>query len=91
MACRAKPSVQRIGDGDDLHDAGVEQPLHPLPDRGLGQPDDLGQRRVGLAAVRCSCSMMRLLTSSTPGPREACPRTSRLSQFSVRAASVSVP
>ena len=30
---------------------GVEQPLHPLADRGLGQPDRLGDGGVGLPAV----------------------------------------
>ena len=41
IACRWKPDLQRIGDRDDLHHAGVEQPLHPLADGGLGQPDGL--------------------------------------------------
>ena len=30
---------QRVGDRDDLHDAGLDEPLHPLADRGLGEPD----------------------------------------------------
>ena len=37
--------LHRVGDADDLQDAGVEQPLHPLADGGLGQPD--GGRRSG--------------------------------------------
>src|SRR3712207_9321207 len=38
-------------DLDDLHDTGVEQPLHALPDGGLRQPDRRGDARVGTAAV----------------------------------------
>jgi hypothetical protein len=43
--------LERIGDRDDLHDAGIQQPLHPLADGGLGEPDGLPDRRVGPAAV----------------------------------------
>ncbi len=51
MACRGKPTWSGIGDGDDLHDAGVEQPLHALADGGLGQPDRLADGGVRPAAV----------------------------------------
>ena len=47
----AEAEHQRVGHRDDLHDAGLLQPLHALPDGGLGQPDRLADRRVGLAAV----------------------------------------
>ena len=43
--------LERVGDRDDLHDAGVEQPLDPLADRGLGQADDLADGCVGTPAV----------------------------------------
>ena len=43
--------LERVGDRDDLHHAGVEQPLHPLADRRLGQPDRLADRRVRPPAV----------------------------------------
>jgi hypothetical protein len=39
--------LQRVGDRDDLHDAGVEQALHALPHGRLGQPDGLADARVG--------------------------------------------
>ena len=51
MACRWKPDLERVGDRDDLHDALVEQPLHPLPDGRLGQPDRLADGRVRPPAV----------------------------------------
>ncbi len=41
----------RIGDGDDLHDAAVDELLHPLPHRRLGQPDRLADRGVRAPAV----------------------------------------
>ena len=37
MAWRLEPHLERVGHRDDLHDVGVEQPLHALADRGLGQ------------------------------------------------------
>src|SRR5579862_6081409 len=40
-----------IGDRDDLHDPGLLQPLHALPDGCLGKPDRLADRRVGTPAV----------------------------------------
>ena len=43
--------LHRIGDRDDLHDAGVDQPLHPLAHRRLGQPDRLADRGVRAAPV----------------------------------------
>ena len=43
--------AQRVGDRDDLHDARVEQPLHALAHRGLGEPDGLGDRGVRAPAV----------------------------------------
>ncbi len=33
-----EPHLQRVGDGDDLHDVAVDELLHPLPDRRLGEP-----------------------------------------------------
>ena len=51
IACRAKPICMRVGDRDDLHDAGLDQLLHPLPHRGLGQPDRLADAGVGPATV----------------------------------------
>src|SRR6185312_8138814 len=42
---------QRIGDGDDLHHAGVLEALHALPDGRLGQPHGLADRGVGAPAV----------------------------------------
>ena len=47
-----EPELERVGDRHDLHDAGLGQPLHPLPDGGLGEPDRLPDRRVRLASVR---------------------------------------
>ena len=41
----------RIGDGDDLHHAGLEEALDPLADRRLGQSHRLGELGVGAAAV----------------------------------------
>jgi len=35
----------------DLHDARLLQALHPLSDGGLGQPDCLADRGVGLPAI----------------------------------------
>jgi hypothetical protein len=50
MACgRSRPAPDR--DGDDLHDPGLEQPLDPLADGGLGQPHRLADGRVGAAPV----------------------------------------
>ena len=43
--------LQRVGDRDDLHHAAVDEPLHPLADRGLGEADHLADRGVGAAAV----------------------------------------
>ena len=43
--------LHRVGDRDDLHHAAVGQPLHALPDRGLGQPDHLADGGVRAAAV----------------------------------------
>ena len=51
IACRAKPSCERVGDRDDLHHAAVDQPLDALADGGLGQPDDLADRGVRAPAV----------------------------------------
>lgn len=42
---------QGIGDGDDLHDTGIEQALHAGADRGLGEADGLGDRGIGGPAV----------------------------------------
>src|SRR5205823_2539390 len=47
----AEAERHRVGDRDDLHDAAVDQPLDPLPDRGLGQADRLADCRVGPPAV----------------------------------------
>ena len=49
IACRVKPDLERVGDGDDLHDLGVEQALHALADGGLGQADGLADGGVGAA------------------------------------------
>ena len=46
-----EPDLQRVGDRDDLHDPGADQPLHPLPDGGFGQPDRSGDRRIRPPAV----------------------------------------
>ena len=46
-----EPELQRVGHGDDLHHAALGEPLHPLPDRGLGQADDLADGGVGASAV----------------------------------------
>ncbi len=58
MACAGEADLERVGDGDDLHDAGVEQPLHPLAHRRLGQPDRLADGGVGRRPSSCSCSMI---------------------------------
>src|SRR5262249_56412673 len=42
---------ERVGDGHDLHDPGVEQALYPLPHGCLRQADDLRQTGVGHTAV----------------------------------------
>ena len=47
----AEADLERVGDGDDLHHAGVQQPLHPLPDGGLRQPDGLPDGRVWTSTV----------------------------------------
>src|SRR5580700_4395396 len=47
----AEAEHQRVGHRDDLHDPGLDQPLDPLPDRGLGEPDRLADGGVGAAAV----------------------------------------
>ena len=46
-----EPELERVGDGDDLHHAGVDQPLHALADGGLGEADHLADRGVRTAAV----------------------------------------
>ena len=51
MACRVNPICNGIGDRDDLHHARTDQPLHPLPDGGLGEPDRLADGGVRPAAV----------------------------------------
>ena len=43
--------LHRIGDGDDLHDAGVDHALDALAHRGLGEPDRLADGGVGAPAV----------------------------------------
>jgi hypothetical protein len=43
--------LERVGDGDDLHHPRVQQSLHALPHRGLGQAHDLGDRGIRGAAV----------------------------------------
>ena len=43
--------LQRVGDRDDLHDAGVEQLLHPLAHGRLGQAHRLADGRVGAPAI----------------------------------------
>ena len=45
------PERERVGDGDHLHRAGVDQALHPLAHRGLRQPDRRRQPGVGQPAV----------------------------------------
>ena len=39
--------LHRIGDRDDLHDARVDQPLHPLAHRRLRKPDRLADPGIG--------------------------------------------
>ncbi len=51
IAMRRKPSVKRIGHGDDLADPRLDESLHALADRGLGEPDAIGEARVRHAAV----------------------------------------
>ena len=51
MACRAKPTDERVGDRDDLHHAGVDEPLHALAHGRLGQPDGLADGGVRTATV----------------------------------------
>ena len=51
MACAGEADLQRIGHRDDLHDARLEQPLHPLAHRRLGQADGLADGRVRPPAV----------------------------------------
>jgi hypothetical protein len=48
---RPEAQGQRVGDRDDLHDAGFMQPLHPLPDGGLRQAHRLADGRVRPASV----------------------------------------
>ena len=43
--------LERVGDRDDLHDAGVGEPLHALAHGGLREPDDLADRGVGATSV----------------------------------------
>ena len=43
--------LERIGHGDDLHDPGLAQPLHPAPHGRLGQAHRLGDGPVGLSPV----------------------------------------
>ena len=51
MACRAKPSSSGSVTRDDLHHAAVDETLDALPDRGLGQADDLADGGVRAASV----------------------------------------
>ena len=50
---RHPPQAERqgVGDGDDLHDAAVDQALHPLAHGGLRQPDRLAELGVRQPAV----------------------------------------
>jgi hypothetical protein len=43
--------LERVGHGDDLHHAAVEQTLYALPHSRLGQPDGLPDRGVRHPAV----------------------------------------
>ena len=47
----AEAELERVGDGHDLHDPGLGEPLDPLPHGGLGEPDGLADRGVGASAV----------------------------------------
>jgi len=47
----AKPHLEGVGHRDDLHDAGVEQPLDPLPHGRLREADLLGNGRVRLPPI----------------------------------------
>ena len=73
----AEAHLERVGDRDDLHDAGVEQPLHPLAHGGLGQADGLADRGVGLPAVLLQLLDDRLgeSSSTTAGGRRSTVRT----------------
>ena len=51
IACRRKPHGERVGDGDDLHDALVEQLLDALAHGRLGQAHGLADRGVRPASV----------------------------------------
>ena len=48
--------LERVGDRDDLHDAAVDQALHALAHRGLGQADHLAD-----GGVRASAVLLQLL------------------------------
>ena len=47
----AEAELEGVGDGDDLHDPGLGEPLHPLAHGGLGEADRLADRGVGATAV----------------------------------------
>jgi hypothetical protein len=51
IACRANPSSSGVGHGDDLHHAGVDQPLHALPDGRLGETYHFADRGIRTTAV----------------------------------------
>ena len=47
----AEPQLHRVGDRDDVHHPGINQPLHPLAHRGLRQPHLLADPRIGAATI----------------------------------------
>jgi len=51
-----EPHLERIGHGDDLHDSAVLEPLHPLPNRRLGQAHGLAD-----GGVRATPVLLQLL------------------------------
>src|SRR5436305_883384 len=68
---------QRIGDGHDLHHAGVLEALHALPDGRLGQPYGLADRGIGTPAA------MQAAAAAFEGWRDATPSERSLAMFRI--------
>ncbi len=70
------PELQRIGDGDDLHHAHLEQALHTLAHRGLRQAHGSAQPGVGRAPIG--------LEVLDDGPVDRVESGPRIARFSAR-------
>ena len=64
IASRRNPSVSGSVTATICIDAGLDEPLHPLAHRGLGEPDRVASFVYGSRPSCWSCSMIALSTSS---------------------------